>query len=409
MKIWIKYIIGCALGILATFVFPIESLNSSEILTIVSELAIRCGRYILPALLFFSISVAVSQLLKTKMMLKMFLLTLVVIILSSVVFSLLGLGSVTLFKLPRIPILVDVVSENVSTGLKENILKLFPYSSFEVLVDGVFYLPVMLFAVFAGAGCAADKNESKQAVGLFDSLSRVCFNILSLIIEIFSVGFIALSCRWFISFTGIVQSGIYNKLIILLLADFIFIAVIFYPLMLFLLCKERHPYKVLYASIAPILSAFITGDSNISLAISLKHAKDSLGIKRQAGTISLPLFSVFARGGSALTLIISFIVILKSYSNLSISPSDIVWITTTSCLLSFCLGALPSGGTYTALIIICMQYGRGFEAGYLLLKPAIPVICSFAAAIDAVTMMFGTYLTAHKLNFVEPKDLSHYV
>ncbi len=409
MKIWIKYIIGCALGIIATFVFPADVLNSSELLNIVSDLTIRCGRYILPSLLFFSISVAVFQLLKTKTMLKTFLLTFITIIISTIVLSLLGLASVSLFKLPRIPILVDVVSENISSGLKDNLLKLFPYSSFEVFIDGVYYLPVVLFAIFAGAGCAADKNASKQAVSLFDSLSRVCFNILSIIIEIFSVGFIAISCKWFLSFMTIVQTGIYNKLILLLLGNFVFIAFILYPLVLFLFCREKHPYKVLYASISPLLSAFITGDSNISLAISLKHTKDTLGIRRRSSTISLPFYSVFARGGSALTLIISFILILKSYSNLSISPSDIFWIASTSCLLSFCLGSLPTNGMYTALIIICLQYGRGFEAGYLILKPAIPIICSFAAAIDVVTMMFGSYFIAHKLELIDLKDFSNYV
>jgi len=409
MKIWIKYLIGCALGIIATFVFPADVLNSSELLTIVSDITIRCGRYILPALLFFSISVAVFQLLKTKMLLKSFLLTFAFIILSSVILSLLGLCSISIFKLPRIPILVDVVSENVSSGFKENILKLFPNSSFEVFIDGVFYLPVVLFAIFAGAGCAAEKNFSKQAVSLFDSLSRVCFSILSMLIEILSVGLIALSCKWFLSFMDLFRTGIYNKLILLLLGNFAFIAFIFYPLIIFLFCKEKHPYKVLYASIAPLLTAFITGDSNISLAVSLKQTKDSLGIRRRSSTISLPLFSVFARGGSALTLIISFIVILKSYSNLSISATDIVWITSTSCLLSFCLGSLPTTGMYTALIIICSQYARGFEAGYLILKPAIPVICSFAAAIDVATMMFGSYFTAHKLGLIDLKDFSHYV
>ena len=408
LKIWTAYIIGCTLGFGGALVLPTEWLNS-EVFAVISEIAIRSARYILPALLFFSISVAVFQLLKTNMMLKIFLLTITIIILSSVVFSLLGLGSVTLFKLPRIPILVDIVSENVSSGLKENLLKLFPYSSFEVFIDGVFYLPIMLFAIFAGAGCFAEKNTSKQVLSLFDSLSRICFSILSIIVDFFSIGLFFISCRWFRSFMSLVQTGIYNNLILLLLGVFLFIAVVFYPLIVFLLCKEKNPYKVLYASIAPILASFITGDSNISLAISLKHTKDSLGIQRRVGTISLPLFSVFARGGSALTLIISFIVILKSYSNLSIAPSDIIWITSMSCLLSFCLGALPSGGMYTALIIICAQYGRGFEAGYLLLKPAIPVICSFSAAIDTVTMMFGSYITAHKFDLIDLKDFSHYV
>lgn len=409
LKTFSIYLIGCALGIITTFVVPNDILNSSEILNTASEIAIRFGRYILPALLFFSISVAIFQLIKTKMLVKTLLPTFLLIILSSVVFSIIGLGSVTIFKMPRIPILVDIVSENVSSGLKENLLRLFPYSSFEVLIDGVFYLPVILFAILAGAGCAADKNASKQTVSLFDSLSRVCFNILSTIVDIFSVVFIIVSCKWFLSFMSVIHTGIYNKLIILLLADFLFIAVILYPLLVFLICKEKNPYKVLYASLLPMLVAFTTGDSNLSLAVSLKQTKDTLKLKRRVSTISLPFFSVFARGGTALALIISFIVILKSYSNLSIAPSDIVWITTTSCLLSFCLGALPTGGLYTALIIICTQYGRGFEAGYLLLKPAIPVFCSFAAVIDVVTMIFCSYITAHKLDMLDLKDFSEHV
>ena len=106
---------------------------------------------------------------------------------------------------------------------------------------------------------------------------------------------------------------------------------------------------------------------------------------------------------------ICFVVILRSYSSLSISFSDIIWIGTTSFILSFLLGGLPVGGTFMALTIMCTMYGRGFEAGYLLLKPAAGIIGAFAAAIDAATAMFGSYFVAFKTKSIEHYDMKHFI
>ena len=55
------------------------------------------------------------------------------------------------------------------------------------------------------------------------------------------------------------------------------------------------------------------------------------------------------------------------------------------------------------------MYGRGFEAGYLLLKPAALIIGSFATAIDAATTMFGSYFVAHKLKMTNLYDVKHFI
>lgn len=400
---------GIVLGIIMALVVPTDMLQSGGILGFFSELAVRSVSFILIPVLFFGITVSVFRLRETKLLLKTVGITALITVASSVLFTMLGLISVFLVRLQRIPISVDRVSQIASLNIQGNILKLFPYSGFESLIDGVYLLPLVLFGVLAGFGCASDKIESKPTITLFESLSKVCYSVMAFFIDIFSIGLIAVSCSWAIEFFQVLSTGIYNGLIIMIASLFILIVVVFYPLVLRLVCKEYHPYRVLFAAVAPMAAAFVSGNSNIALAVNLRHGNESLGIKRKLSSVTMPLFSIFARGGSALVTAISFVIILKSYSSLSIAFIDVLWIAFFSCLCSFCLGALPTGGAYVALTVLCTMYGRGFEAGYLLLRPAAPLLCAFGAAIDAVTMIFGSYITANKLKMTERIDIKYFI
>ena len=118
---------------------------------------------------------------------------------------------------------------------------------------------------------------------------------------------------------------------------------------------------------------------------------------------------MFARVGSALVVVISFIVIWRSYSSLAIPVVDVIWVSVLAFLLSFLLGGLPSGGAFILLAILCNRYSKGFETSFLLLKPAAPIICSFAALFDTVTAMFGSYIVAVKTKMIEHHTVSHFI
>ena len=82
----------------------------------------------------------------------------------------------------------------------------------------------------------------------------------------------------------------------------------------------------------------------------------------------------------------------------------------TSFALSFLLGGFPAGGTFISLTVLCVLYGRNFETGYyLLLKPAAPILCSFAAAFDVLTSMFGSYIVAVKTKYIEHHNIRHFI
>jgi Na+/H+-dicarboxylate symporter len=409
MRIWLKYLIGIALGIVASFILPLSGVQAQSVMDFIVDLVLRFGRYTLLPLLFFSIATSFFKLRDEKMMIRTGLWTFGVIVASSALLVLFGLISAVIVHLPRIPITVEKVSELPSIDIKSFLSRIFPYSGFEALTDGAFLLPCFVFAGFAGAGAASDKVASKQAVSLFDSLSNVCYIVMSFFTELLSVGMIAISCKWMTDFVFAVKTGAYVPLIIMLSVDLLLIAFVIYPLIIHFLCHDSHPYRVLYASICPFLVAFFSGDTNLALPINIRHGNESLGIRRRINSVTFPLFSIFARGGAAFVETVCFIVILRSYSSLGVSIEDAFWIAGISLLLSFVLGALPTGGPFVAITVMCAMYGRGFEAGYLLLKSVSPIICAFAAGIDALTAMCGSYIVGVKTKMINHIDMDKFI
>lgn len=409
MKLWLKYLIGIAIGIAAAVLLPPDSAQAASLLDFFVEIVTRFGRYTLLPLLFFSIFTACYKLRDEKLLVHTSLWTFGIIFVSTAGLVVLGLLSTLIVKLPRIPITIEKMTEIPSLNIQDLLRRIFPYSGFEALIDGAYIFPCFVFAGFAGAGAASDKNATKSAVTLFDSLSKLCYIVMNLFTEILAIGMIAIMTKWTTTFITVIRSGVYTPLILMLTVDLILVVFLIYPLILRFLCHDMHPYRVLYASITPFLVAFFSGDTNLTLVLGMRHGKESLGIRRRINSVTYPLFSIFARGGSALVQAISFVLILRSYSPLSISFVDILWIAGISFVLSFALGAMPTGGPFFAITIMCLMYGRNFDAGYLLLKNAAPIICAYAAAIDAVTAMVGSYIVGVKTKMIHHQDVKKFI
>ena len=401
MKIWLKYLIGIVLGVLSALILPFGSLQGVSTLSFVTEFVIRIGRYTLIPLLLFSGIMAVYRLNDAKLIGKTSLWTFSVIIISSVLLTIIGFISIVVIKLPRIPIITEKVSQVTSIDFPNLIRSMIPFSSFESLSEGAFLLPCFIFALIIGAGCCMEHSNLKPILSLTDSFSELFFNISSIVIDFMSIGMIAIMCNWTIQFKSIIKSGVFTPLILMLTANFILIVGIIYPLLVKKLCRGGKPIKVLSSCVVPFFISFFSGDTNLTLSANMRLGKEKLGIRQRTNGFVYPLFSIFARGGSALTVIISFVVIWRSYSPLNIDFIDMLWISGTALLLSFLLGGMPTGGTFVALTVLCTMDGRGMETGYLLLKPAAPIIGSFAALLDTATAMFGTYIVANNTKTIE--------
>lgn len=409
MKVWIKYLIGIALGVITAVLLPVDSAAGTNVISFLTDLFVRFGRYLVVPVIFTSAIISINKLRTSKILLKSTAWTSAIIVITSLLMALVGLISILLVKLPRIPITNDLAGEIAGIDVKALVLALFPYSAFDALREGSFLLVAFLFGALIGWESASDLTVFKPVFALADSISQLFYHISVFFTEMMAVFSIAIVCNWAITFHTAFATGIYTPLIIMLICDFIFIAGIIYPVLIRFVCHDPHPYRVLYASLAPMMLAFISGDTNLVLPLTIRHGKESLGIKRRSSGFSYPLFSVFARGGSALVVIISFIMIWRSYTALRIPFNDITWLFFTAFGLSFLLGGIPSGGAFILLTIICTKYGKGFETSYLLLQPAAVILCSFATLLDTATAMFGSYVVSVKTKMVEHHTIHHFI
>ena len=409
MKVWIKYLIGIALGVVSALVLPLDGAKSSEVLGFLTQLFINFGRYLVIPIVFSSVIVSICKLRSSKLILKTTIWTFSIIVISSLLLTLVGLLAISIVKLPRIPITIDGAPELVNINLKSLILSLFPLSAFDSLTEGSFLLFSFVFAFLIGWECASEESTYRPIFSFVDALSKLFYNIAVFFTEIMSIFIIAAVCNWTITFKSLLLTGIYTPLIIMLLCTLIFIIGIVYPVIIRYVCHDPHPYKVLFASVAPMLLAFFSTDSNLVLPMNIRHGKESLGIRRRCSGFTYPLFSVFARGGSSLVATICFILIWRSYSSLNMPFADVMWIFFASFGLSFLLGGIPSGGVFILLTILCEAYGQGFETSFHLLKPASLIICSFSTVFDVATAMFGSYIVAVKTKMIEHHTVQHFI
>ncbi len=405
---WIKYSLGIVLGLIAAFILP------KGFVEIISELALRFGRYMVFPVLVFGVSSAFFKLKSNGTLLNTTKWTAITIAGSSLILTVLGIVSILIVFNITVPTTNNPNDLNPIDGpfLKDLLMSLLPYSSFEsfsAVKAGAYLFPAFLFSAMAGLGCTIDTTASKPAVSVIDSAASVCYSILCWFIEWFSVAIIAISCMWMTETCNIENLSTFRPLIVLLIVDFFLITGLIYPLILRFLCHDHRPFHVLYASICPILTGFFSGDSNLTLLVNMRHGRDSLGIHQPVADSTFPLFAIFARGGSALVTAVSFVILIRSNIITGFSITSILIVFGLSFIISFILGALPKNGTVIALATLCAIYGQDASRYIPSITPVTLILCSFSAAIDAATAMFGTYIVAVKTRMIEHIEIKKYV
>ena len=396
MKLWIKYIFATIVGILlGSYAFPVSETAYGN-LQFAARIVLNVGQYALFPLVFFSMAYAAFQLRMDRRVLSVIGKSLLYVFSTGVL--LVGLGTIAVFLLnpERIPIIIETETVYSLPGFREMITNILPNNLFQIFIhSGSFLFPLVLFSLFLGLNFSFDKFLSKPAVQLFDSLSRIFYHIGKFVNEILGIGIIILAALFVVHIRLRGELELYSQLILLLGLLAVFIILGIYPLILYFLTGRQNPYKYLYALIAPGVAAFLSGNSYFSLIPLTSHVKENLGVPRKVGAVTIPLFTVLSKAGTAMVTSITFIVILKSYSSLGIGIGEVAWIMVLSFGLSLLTSSVPGLGVAAALTALCTAYGRGIENGFLIIYPVLPILSSFAVFIDVITSALGALVVSY--------------
>jgi Na+/H+-dicarboxylate symporter len=410
MKVWVKLVMGSALGLILGFLLPSDNSVVISVLDFLQKLAIGAGRYTAVPILVFSLTVGIYELRQDGRFWQLIFRTFLLIIISSVIVIGLGVVFARFFSPDRIPILVEQQAQELIFEPSQNVLDVFPSNMLAVFSnDGIYLFPLCVLAFFMAIGLSYDKTYTKNVLSLADSLSRIFFYIATFFSEILGLLIIILAAYWAVQYKSVLDAGVFKSIVILLLIFSLILALLILPFLLFLLKRNQKPWKVLYGYLGPAISAFFSGDVNFSIPVLMMHIKENMGIRRRSGAITVALWTTFGRAGSATVAAISFIVIIKSYSLLPIEAKDVIDIALRALVLSFLLARNPADATFIALAVLCSGFGHGYETGYLILKPIAFYLISIGAFLDIILAALGSFAVAQLSGFQEDRNYRRFI
>jgi len=405
MKVWIKLLVGAILGIVLGIFAP-GSQRFLDSMVWLEQFVLSIGCYAIIPVFVFSLAISIYELRQDGRFWSLVIKNLFWIAIVSIIVISIGVLATLVFPPARIPVMAEEQLDAIKLDVAKNIKGLFPSNMLSVLAgEGVYLFPVYVFAFFFGMGLSYDKSYSKLIISITDSLSRIFFYIASFFIEILGFIMIVLSAYWMIRFKGVLQAGIFFDLVGLLGIIAAVLGFGIFPLFFYVIKPKISPWSALYGSLGPAIAAFFSGDINFSLPVLMRHTKENFGVKRRSNTVSIALFSSFCRAGSAMVAAVAFIVIFKSYSSLGIRFSEVMAISVRAFAVSFMLAGHPRDGAYTALTVLCLGYGQGFEAGYLILKPMAFYLIAVGTFLDVMIAAFSTYALAQLNGYIEEKNI----
>ncbi len=410
MKIWIKYLIAIIIGTVFAFIFSDNYQVALKFLTPVSEVFVSLGKYCFYPLLFFSLTIAVHELLNSRRFLSIHWKSIIALVVSTLLLTVTGILSTLIFSPDRIPVLLEKKETLNIMTFKEQLLEIFPSNLFSVFnSSGNFILPIIFLAFLIGLNLNYDRTATKPVVQLFDSLNRIFFHINSFILEIMAPGIIVFSAIMVFKISSIQHIALYKQLFLILLTNTVFLIFLIFPAILYILGMKEKPYKYIFALTGAALTGFLTGDNYLANNILIKHGHENLGVPRQSGSVTISLFTVFGRAGTAMVTSVCFIMILNSYSGIGITLTQILWLLTAVFLCSFILCTVPAAGTVTALALICSAYGHGIEDGFLIFSPVLPFLLSFSVLLDVMTAGLSAMLVARFENIQKEIDIKDFI
>ena len=408
MKIWIKTLIGIIIGVLLAVFLP-NTAGVQGVFRFLSQLVVQVGRYLVFPLVFFGLVIGTYELRRSQKLGPVYGRMLLYLVLSTLLLVLIGVATVLIFSPARIPILIEKDHVMQVPGFQELLLRVFPSNLFSLFVEsGNLLLPVLVFSFLLGVNLEYDARIVTPVLQLFDSLSRIFYHINSLLVELLGIGLIAVTTNLLLSL-GRYDLSLFRQLLTIISIDVLLVVFGVYPIILYLAGERENPFRWLYASLAPILTAMVTGDNYLSLTMLIKHGKESFGVPRRVGSAVYPFFAYFGRAGTAMITSVSFILILKSYSSLEITVLQVLWTVGFSFLVSLALGPVPGASAFVAVSLLCSLFGKGLQEGYLILNPIAPLLISAGVLLDVLTSAFVSLLISQRAEVWEEVDVFEFI
>jgi len=347
MKLWVKVLIGFALGVIVGLIVgpPIAVVKP------LGDLFIRLIKMLIVPMVFCSLVVGASSIGDLRKLGRVgaktigyFLATTAIAITLAIIFSIIfnpaggyvitsELGTYEPRPMPRI---TDVILEMVPTN---------PISA--MATDNM--LQIIVFALFVGIAISLIGEKGKPALNVFDSIAEIMYRIVGMVMSFAPIGVFAL-IAWVVGTAG--------AEVLLPLARVIF--VVYFVNILHAIVVYSGAVRI-FAGMSPIqffrgffeatMVAFSTCSSSATLPISMRLAQDNLGVPKEIASFVQPLGATINMDGTAIYQGVCAVFIANVFG-IELGFSQYIMIIIAATLASIGTAGVPGAGMIMLSLVL---------------------------------------------------------
>ena len=358
----IKIFIGMALGIIAGLIFAFAHLGefTKEWIKPIGTIYVNLLKFLVVPVVLFSIADGVISLNDLKRVGSVGLKTFVYYMATTALAVVIGLALVNIFKgaftpLPSADIEALTYEAKEAPSVMQVIVNIFPSNLVQPMVTSDM-LPIIVIAIFLGAGCLAAGEKGAKIADLINCGQDVVMKIMMMIISFTPIGVFCLMTN------VVAENGpqIIGKLALIIgvaYLGYIIHVLVVYGLSVRFLSKMS-PIKF-FKGIAPaMMTAFTTTSSNATLPVNIECC-NKMGAEPEISAFVLPLGATINMDGTAIYQAVCTVFIACCYGR-DLSLGDMAMIVLTATLASVGTAGTPGAGMIM-LAMVLTQVGLPVE------------------------------------------------
>ena len=389
-KIQLHYqiIVAMALGTIIGFIYQnyVPNYESSYLYNIIISLGvifIRLLKMVIVPLIFTSIIAGVSGISDRSKLGRLGTKTMLYYLLTSFIAIIIGL-SITNIIQPGVNASIVSDSSFDSSTLKkpgspaEILIRMIPLNPINAASTGDM-LGIIFFAIFLGIGMTKlNKANYEVLYTFFDSLFNLIMKITEMIIRFAPIGVLGLITK-VVANSGLevfISVGKYMATIAIGLSIHLFLVL---PLLFFIFTRYN-PILHYRAMASAMATAFSTSSSSATLPVTMKCARENVGVSDETSSFVLPMGATVNMDGTALYECAG-VIFISQVLGIDLSFSQQLTVVITALLASVGAAGIPSAGL---VMIFIVTQAVGFS------DAAVAGIIGTMLAIDRPLDMFRT-------------------
>ena len=358
----IKIFIGMALGIIAGLIFAYfkQGAFTTEWIKPIGTIYVNLLKFLVVPVVLFSIADGVISLQDLKRVGSVGLKTFIYYMFTTALAVVIGLVLVNIFKgaftpLPSAELGELAYEAKEAPTVMQVIVNIFPDNLFKPMVN-TDMLPVIVIAIFLGAGCLAAGEKGQKIAGFINAAEEVVMKIMMMIISFTPIGVFCLMTN------VVAENGadIIGKLALIIgiayLAYIIHVVVVYGLSVRFL--SKMSPFKFFKGLAPAMITAFTTTSSNATLPLNIECC-NKMGAEPEISAFVLPLGATINMDGTAIYQAVCTVFIACCYGR-DLTLGQMAMIVLTATLASVGTAGV-SGAGMIMLAMVLTQVGLPIE------------------------------------------------